>query len=189
MTSNRVRVAAISATAALALALGACSSTSGSSNGTSPSQEASASATQASPVEFVTTNLTAKDVKVNGLGPDMTVTFPFPSQASALSSEDIKVGKGKEATATSDVTVNYYLASALTGEKKESSFDSDQAAPLNLTQVIQGWAEGVPGMKAGGERILVVPGDLAYGPDAIPQRGIEANETLVFVVQMVSVDS
>jgi peptidylprolyl isomerase len=182
MTSTRVRIATMSATAALALALGACSSTSGTSNGTSTepaSASASASTEQSAPTgELKTTDLKATDVTVKNVGKDMTVTFPFPSQASTLSKEDITAGKGKSVAATDDVTVNYYLASALTGEKMESSFDSEPFS-TNLRQLIPGWQEGIPGMKAGGERILVIPEALAY-----PDGG-----TLVFVVQLVSIES
>lgn len=184
MTSTRVRIATISATAALALTLGACSSTSGTSNGSSTesasaSAAASATADPSAPAgELKTTDLKATDVTVKNVGKDMTVTFPFPSQASTLSKEDIKVGKGKEVTATNDVTVNYYLASALTGEKKEASFDT-QPFSASLANLIPGWQEGIPGMKAGGERILVLPEALAY-----PGGG-----SLVFVVQLVSIDS
>jgi len=180
MTSTRVRIATISATAALALALGACSSTSGTSNGSSTEPaSASASTEQLAPTgDLKTTDLKATDVTVKNVGKDMTVTFPFPSQASTLSKEDITTGKGKSVTATDDATVNYYLASALTGEKTESSFDTEPFS-TNLRQLIPGWQEGIPGMKAGGERILVIPEALAY-----PGRG-----TLVFVVQLVSIDS
>ncbi len=180
MTSTRVRIATISATAALALALGACSSTSGSSDGSS-TESASASATAESSAasgEFKTTNLKATDVKVENIGKNMTVTFPVPSEASELSTEDITVGKGKDVTATDDVTVNYYLASALTGQKMEASFDT-QPFSSNLQGLIPAWQQGIPGMKAGGERILVVPEALAY-----PGEG-----TLVFVVQLISIDS
>jgi len=180
MTSTRVRIATISATAALALALGACSSTSGTSNGSSTeSASATATAEQSAPTgELKTTDLKATDVTVDNVGKDMTVTFPIPSAASALSKEDIKAGSGKGAAASADVTVNYYLASALTGEKMESSFDT-QPFSSNLDSLIPAWKEGIPGMKAGGERILVAPEALAY-----PGRG-----TLVFVVQLISIDS
>ncbi|NQU36843.1 MAG: FKBP-type peptidyl-prolyl cis-trans isomerase, partial [Actinobacteria bacterium] len=92
--------------------------------------------------------------------------------------QDIIVGKGKAVTATDAVTVNYYLASALTGEKMESSFDT-QPFSSNLGGLIPGWQQGIPGMTAGGQRILVVPEALAY-----PGEG-----TLVFVVQLISIDS
>jgi peptidylprolyl isomerase len=182
MTSTRVRIATISATAALALTLGACSSTSGTSNGSSTESapaSASASAEPSAPTgELKTTDLKAIDVTVKNVGKDMTVTFPFPAQASKLSKEDTKTGNGKAVVGTDSVTVNYYLASALTGEKKQSSFDT-KPFTSSLSQLIPAWQEGIPGMKAGGERILVVPEALGYPGDG----------TLVFVVQLISIDS
>ena len=53
--------------------------------------------------------------------------------------------------------------------------------------VIRGWDEGVKGMKVGARRQLVIPPDLAYGPDGSPPT-IGPNETLVFVIDLLSVD-
>ena len=53
--------------------------------------------------------------------------------------------------------------------------------------MIPGWDQGVQGMKVGGRRQLVIPPDLAYGPQGSPP-AIGPNETLVFVVDLVSVD-
>ena len=53
--------------------------------------------------------------------------------------------------------------------------------------MIPGWDEGVKGMKVGGRRQLVIPPDLAYGPQGSPP-AIGPNETLVFVVDLVSVE-
>lgn len=125
---------------------------------------------------------------VTGTGADMKVTFPFPSSASELSTKDTTAGSGTAAKLGSTITVNYYLASALTGEKVESSFDSGQPAtfPLKEGGLIEGWIKGIPGMKIGTQRILVVPGNLAYGPSGQPPK-IQPNETLVFVVQLLKV--
>ena len=60
-------------------------------------------------------------------------------------------------------------------------------APLRfpLDRVIAGWQEGIPGMKPGGRRLLVIPGELAYGPTPPPGARIAPNETLVFVIDLV----
>ncbi len=116
----------------------------------------------------------------------MTVTFPFPSSASAFSQKDIKVGSGGTAKLNTTITVNYYLAGALTGKKIESSFDAKEATfPLKQGGLIEGWIQGIPGMKVGGERVLVVPGPLGYPKGQPPD--IAPNETLVFVVQLLKV--
>lgn len=183
MTSKIARIAALSTVPVVALAIASCSSTSGSSNGSSsPSASTSASSTEA----LKTTDLKATDVEVSGLGPNMTVTFPFPSSASAFSQKDIKVGKGGTAKLGSTITVNYYLAGALSGKKIESSFDTKEATfPLQEGGLIQGWIQGIPGMKVGGERVLVIPGSLGYPQGQPPD--IQPNETLVFVVQLLKV--
>jgi len=156
-------------------AAAACSSDSGSGG-------ASASASAG------TTNLTANEVQVSGTGAVMKVTFPFPASATELSSKDVVVGTGATAKLNDNITVNYYLAGGLTGNKIESSFDSGEPANFPLTEggLIKGWTEGIPGMKVGGERILVVPGDLAYGANPTSP-DIQPNETLIFVVQLTKI--
>ncbi len=183
MTSKLARLAAITTVPVFVLAVAACSSTSGTSNGSSSSASASSSASPS----LKTTNLTANDVTVTGAGANMAVEFPFPSSASALSQKDVKVGTGASAKLGSVITVNYYLAGALTGQKIESSFGAQPAQfPLEEGGLIQGWIQGIPGMKVGGERVLVIPGNLAYGPQGkAPQIG--PDETLVFVVQLVKI--
>lgn len=96
-----------------------------------------------------------------------------------LKIEDIKVGEGAEATAESTVTAHYTGAIASTGAIFESSLDSGQPATFALNQVIKGWQEGVPGMKVGGTRRLIIPAALAYG-DQSPSPDIPANSALVF---------
>lgn len=187
MTSKTARIAALSSIPVIALAIASCSSTSGTSNGSNSSSASASSSASSAPTEALkTTNLTAADVKVSGLGADMTVTFPFPSSASEFSQKDIKVGTGGTAKLGQNITVNYYLAGALSGQKIESSF-GQQPAPLQLQKggLIEGWIQGIPGMKVGGERILVIPGALGYPQGQPPQ--IQPNETLVFVVQLLKV--
>jgi peptidylprolyl isomerase len=55
-----------------------------------------------------------------------------------------------------------------------------------LAQVIQGWQLGLVGMQVGGRRLLVIPAELGYGDNPPPGSGIEAGETLIFVVDLVS---
>jgi peptidylprolyl isomerase len=102
-----------------------------------------------------------------------------------LQQKDIIVGKGAQATASSTLEVHYVLISYSNGELVESSWKSNQTATFPLSGVIAGWQEGIPGMKEGGRRVLVVPPSLGYGE--MGSGPIAPNETLVFVVDLVKV--
>ena len=105
----------------------------------------------------------------------------------ALQSEDIRVGTGAEAKAGKTVTV-HYVGTLTNGSKFDSSRDRNEGFTFKLGagQVIQGWDQGVAGMKVGGLRKLTIPHDLAYGergyPPVIPPRS-----TLVFEVELLDV--
>ena len=104
---------------------------------------------------------------------------------SELQIEDIVVGEGKEAAAGMLVVV-HYTGTLLDGSKFDSSLDRN--APfefiLGTGQVIQGWDQGVAGMKVGGKRILTIPSDLAYGASLGHRL---QNETLVFEIELLDV--
>jgi peptidylprolyl isomerase len=85
------------------------------------------------------------------------------------------------------VTVNYIGVSCSTGAIFDSSWSRSQTFDADLSGgVIQGWQQGIPGMKVGGERELVIPPSLGYGTDGSPPT-IAPNETLIFVVDVVNV--
>ncbi|PWK81998.1 peptidylprolyl isomerase [Lentzea atacamensis] len=102
--------------------------------------------------------------------------------------EDIAVGDGEEAKAGQRVLVHYVGVSHSTGEQFDASWDRGEPFqfPLGGGRVIQGWDQGVAGMKVGGRRKLVIPPHLGYG-----SRGaggvIKPNETLIFVVDLLGV--
>ena len=98
---------------------------------------------------------------------------------------DTKVGTGKVVEKGGTVTAHYTGALAKDCTIFESSYDSGSPASFPLDNVIKGWQEGVPGMKEGGERRLIIPADQAYGSTEIP--GIPANSDLVFDIVLVSV--
>jgi peptidylprolyl isomerase len=133
-----------------------------------------------------------KDSKKGGgndtAGKKPTVSVPSGSAPTTLQKTDLIVGKGAEAVAGKDVTVQYVGVSFSTKKQFDASWDRGQAFSfvLGAGNVIQGWDEGVPGMKVGGRRQLVIPPDLAYGAEGSPPV-IGPNETLVFVVDLVSV--
>jgi peptidylprolyl isomerase len=122
------------------------------------------------------------------IGTKPKVTVPSGNPPTALQQKDLIVGKGAEAKTGSKVTVQYVGVDFATGKQFDASWDSGRAFPFTLGagNVIKGWDEGVPGMKVGGRRQLVVPPALAYGPEGYPPV-IGPNETLVFVVDLVSV--
>ena len=97
----------------------------------------------------------------NGSKP--TISAPSGDAPKNLEKKDIFVGTGKEAVATSILEVHYTLMAWSTGNLVESSWDSGQTATFPLSGVIAGWQQGIPGMKEGGRRLLVIPPDLGYG--------------------------
>jgi peptidylprolyl isomerase len=105
-----------------------------------------------------------------------------------LELEDLTVGDGDEAVAGNIVEVHYVGVSWSTGEQFDASWDRGDTFKFGLGkgQVIQGWDEGVAGMKVGGRRRITIPPDKGYG-----QRGaggvIAPGETLVFVVDLIGV--
>ena len=124
----------------------------------------------------------------NAAGKKPAVSVPSGSAPTTLQKTDLIVGKGAEAVAGKNVTVQYVGVSFATKKQFDASWDRGQPFSFVLGQgnVIQGWDEGVPGMKVGGRRELVIPADLAYGAQGSPPV-IGPNEALVFVVDLLSV--
>ena len=102
---------------------------------------------------------------------------------------DDVVGTGEAVKPGDTVTVHYVGAAATTGEVFDSSWARGEPISFGLDQVIAGWGTGLVGMKEGGRRTLVIPGDQAYGANPPPGSGIAPNETLVFTVDLISIDS
>ena len=111
---------------------------------------------------------------------------PNGSPPCTLVIQDIHEGTGAVAAKGSTVTVQYTGVSWSTGATFDSSWSSGQAVTFPLSQVIPGWQQGIPGMKEGGRRRLIIPPALAYGEAGRP--GIAPNETLVFVIDLIKVD-
>ncbi|MGK2878386.1 MAG: FKBP-type peptidyl-prolyl cis-trans isomerase [Solirubrobacterales bacterium] len=103
-----------------------------------------------------------------------------------LIEKDIKEGSGKAAKSGDEVTVNYVGQNWSNNEEFDTSWGKDAFTfKLGEGGVIKGWDEGVVGMKEGGRRLLIIPPDLGYGAQG--QGSIPANETLVFVVDLVKI--
>jgi FKBP-type peptidyl-prolyl cis-trans isomerase FkpA len=115
----------------------------------------------------------------------VTVTAPY-------NQTDLVLGTGNDALTGSTLTVNYtgWLYDVSRPERKGLQFDSSIGRTpfvftLGTGQVIRGWEQGIPGMRAGGTRRLVIPPSLAYGDTRsgpIPQ-----NATLVFEITLISI--
>lgn len=96
-------------------------------------------------------------------------------------------GTGDEVTTGATVTAHYVGVSASTGAQFDASWDRGAPISFPLDGVIQGWSEGLLGMKVGGRRNLVIPAHMAYGQHPPPGAGIAPGETLVFTVDLVDV--
>ena len=112
--------------------------------------------------------------------------FQPVDSVATLQYSDSKEGTGAIVKAGDTVTVHYTGALAKDGTIFESSLDSGQTATFGLNEVIKGWTEGLPGMKVGGTRRLLIPASLAYGANS-PSAKIPANSDLVFDVQLVKI--
>lgn len=106
-----------------------------------------------------------------------------------LIKQDIKEGSGEEVQAGATVTVHYTGAVAATGTVFQSSKDFGRPITFGLDQVIKGWTDGVPGMKVGGIRRLVIPAEQAYGSRPPYGSGIPADAPLVFDIELVGIEA
>jgi FKBP-type peptidyl-prolyl cis-trans isomerase len=116
------------------------------------------------------------------------VTVPKGAAPKSLVVKDLVKGTGTAATKTSKVTVQYVGVLYKTGKQFDASWDRNQpfTTQLGQGQVIPGWDQGIPGMKVGGRRELIIPAKLAYGAKGQPPT-IPANSPLVFVIDLESV--
>jgi FKBP-type peptidyl-prolyl cis-trans isomerase len=99
---------------------------------------------------------------------------------------DLVVGEGQEVPAEATITAHYTGALCTDGTIFESSHDSGRPATFGLNQVIEGWTKGVPGMKVGGTRRLIIPSEMAYGQRRASSQ-IGPNSDLVFDIELVDV--
>lgn len=121
------------------------------------------------------------------LAEEPEVEIPKGDPPSELVVDDLTEGDGRAASGGSTVEVHYVGVLFDDGTEFDSSYD--RGTPFSFTvgagEVIQGWEQGVEGMKVGGMRRLVIPPDLAYGDRELGP--IPPGSTLVFVVELLSV--
>ncbi len=117
-----------------------------------------------------------------------------PAEVKELVKKDLKLGEGRSAEKENAVLVHYtgWLYDPKAPDMKGAKFDSSEgrSAPFGFMigrgRVIKGWDEGVPGMKEGGKRMLIIPPAMAYG-DKGAGGVIPPNATLLFEVELVKI--
>lgn len=132
---------------------------------------------------------TSADAPAESINKKPVVEAPSEPPPKELEEIELIEGTGPEAKAGDNVTVQYVLVDYESGKEIESSWERNEPLPFTLgsSSVIPGWEQGVEGMKAGGRRELIIPPELAYGPEGSPPT-IKPNATLIFVVDMVSIE-
>lgn len=179
--------AAAALAAVLALAACGASTTSDTTPSASSSSGGSAAAGECAgtPTSAAYTVGTAGVTVTGDLGAKPQVTVGSTAAGvTTLTVCDLVVGTGDAVAPGSTITAQYVGIGAQSQKQFDSSWDRGQPAKFSLSQVIPGWTNGIPGMKIGGRRLLVIPGAQAYGANP-PSADIGANEALVFVVDAV----
>jgi peptidylprolyl isomerase len=116
------------------------------------------------------------------------IEFPDHDVPTDLVIEDLIEGKGEEAKPGNTVSTHYVGVAFSTGEEFDASWN--RGTPLDFKvgvgQVIQGWDQGLLGMRVGGRRRLEIPSNLAYGASGAGS-AIGPDEALIFVVDLLGV--
>ena len=113
------------------------------------------------------------------------VEFPDGPAPTDLAIDDVVVGDGAEAVPGGTVTVHYVGVEYDTGEEFDSSWNRGESIEFPLRGLIQGWQDGIPGMRVGGRRRLVIPPEQAYGPAGSGHR--LSGKALIFVIDLLDV--
>ena len=176
---------------ALAAAVAGCGSSGSTAPGvqTAPSAGATA-ATSTATVSSSTSSAAATSTTTSNtplpaaLKTKPKVSIPSGAPPKKLVVKDLIKGTGPAATPSSTVNVQYVGELYKGGKQFDASWNdgSGQPVSLPLSGVIKGWQQGIPGMKVGGRRELIIPPSLGYGSTA--QSKIPANSTLVFVIDL-----
>jgi FKBP-type peptidyl-prolyl cis-trans isomerase len=148
------------------------------------STAAASSATTTSASASATSTTTSSTPLPAALKTKPKVSLPSGAPPSKLVVKDLIKGTGPAATASSTVNVQYVGELYKGGKQFDASWNdgSGQPVSLPLSGVIKGWQQGIPGMKIGGRRELIIPPSLGYGATA--QAKIPGNSTLVFIIDL-----
>jgi peptidylprolyl isomerase len=124
-------------------------------------------------------------------GKQPSITYPASSPPTKLVSYNLINGTGATAKLGDTISVQYVGATYSLKKVFQASWDSGGPAsfPLTVGGLIEGWTDGIPGMKVGGRRELIIPPSLGYGSSPPSGSGIPAGATLIFIVDLLSVSS
>ncbi len=111
------------------------------------------------------------------------IEFPAGEAPTELVIKDLIVGDGPEAVPGGQVEVHYVGVEYDTGEQFDASWDRGESIQFPLNGLIAGWQEGIPGMKVGGRRELIIPPALAYGETGGHRL---SGKTLIFVIDLLA---
>lgn len=112
--------------------------------------------------------------------------YKVDGDVTELQKTDLVIGTGEEVKPGDTIRFHYKGTIAQTGVKFDSSYDRGEPITYALNGLIQGWQEGIPGMKVGGKRRLVIPSELGYGAQS--SGSIPANSDLVFELEVLAVN-
>lgn len=105
-----------------------------------------------------------------------------------LGIKDLVEGTG-EPVVVGDTVVVHYTGTLMDGTEFDSSYNRGKPAtfPLGIGYLIEGWEQGIPGMKVGGKRLLTVPADMAYGSAGMPDANIPPDAALYFEIELIEI--
>jgi peptidylprolyl isomerase len=181
---RRAALASLAALATVALLAGCGSG--GSSTITVGYQNKADEALAKSPAGAATSPTATPKTPTSGpLSKEPSVAPPSGPAPTKLVVNDLIKGSGAEAQLGKSITVNYVGVLYQGGKVFDASWKRGQPATFSLEQgkLIAGWTQGIPGMKIGGRRELIIPAALAYGARGSPPT-IPANAPLVFVIDL-----
>lgn len=177
-TARATRFLAVGLTGT-ALLFAACGDDDSSSKTSAAASTSASTATRTTPADPVAT-------AIRNPFRQPTATAHPGARVDQLIIRDDTIGTGEEIQAGDTAIVDYYGALYSTGRKFDASWGS---RPLEIRidsgGVIAGWWQGIPGMRVGGRRTLIIPPALGYGEQA--QATIPANSTLFFVVDLLGI--
>ena len=198
MPSSPVRVAAVLGLKASLLFLFGCGDDEPATDTASPTP--AAAPTSASPSASPTPTPTPKPKQIKasnnfdkitvtgGYGKEPKVKVASPWAIDKTRAKVLEPGKGPVVGEGQSVEVNYYGVNGRTGKKFDESFSTGQPVAFSLAQVVPGFSKGLAGQRQGSRVLIAMPGEDGYDPmGGNPQAGIEAGDTLIFVVDLVDV--
>ena len=198
MPSSPVRVAAVLGLTASLLFLFGCGDDEPATDAASPTP--AAAPTSASPSASPTPTPTPKPKQIKasnnfdkitvtgGYGKEPKVKVASPWAIDKTRAKVLEPGKGPVVGEGQSVEVNYYGVNGRTGKKFDESFSTGKPVAFSLAQVVPGFSKGLAGQRQGSRVLIAMPGEDGYDPmGGNPQAGIEAGDTLIFVVDLVDV--